>query len=49
MDFDHQLKTANRMLYEAEEGKKIALLRKTNFKLFGFLNLYSKFRNKYSL
>lgn len=23
MDFDHQLKTANRMLYESEEGKKL--------------------------
>ena len=44
MDFDSNLKEKNPELYAAAAGKKILLLRKTNFALLGPLRLYSRLR-----
>lgn len=37
IDFDTKLKQAHPMLYESAKGKRVALLRKLNFKMFGFI------------
>ena len=44
VDFDQMIKHENHMLYETAAGKKIVLLRKCNFKLFGAFHFYSKFK-----
>ena len=37
IDFDTKLKQINPMLYESAQGKRIVLLRKLNFKMFGLI------------
>ena len=44
IDFDNEIKEKNRMLYESSGGKKISILRKTKFKLFGPFNFHSRLK-----
>lgn len=37
IDFDTKLKQINPMLYESAQGKRVVLLRKLNFKMFGLI------------